>query len=171
VQVTYAPDLVALVAATLTMGLVAGVFVFYAHTVMPGLGRTDDRTFVAGFQALDRAIINPWFMATGFLGALVFTTVAAALRWSEDDFVWVATALVLYVVTVVVTVAVNVPRNDALKAAGDVDDIADLTAVRSAFDEARWVRWNLLRVVTTTTAFGSLAWALVVAGGTRPGSG
>jgi uncharacterized membrane protein len=83
----------------------------------------------------------------------------------------VATALVLYVVTVVVTVAVNVPRNDALKAAGDVDDIADLTAARSAFDEARWVRWNLLRVVTTTTAFGSLAWALVVAGGTRPGSG
>jgi uncharacterized membrane protein len=54
---------VSLLGATLTMGLVAGVFVLYAHTIMPGLKRTDDRTFVTAFQSLDRAIINPWFMA------------------------------------------------------------------------------------------------------------
>jgi uncharacterized membrane protein len=49
----------ALMAATMTMGLMAGVFGLYQHTVMPGLGRTDDRTFVGAFQAMDRAIINP----------------------------------------------------------------------------------------------------------------
>ena len=65
-----------LLAATLTTGLVAGTFALYAHTVMPGLRRTDDRTFVSAFQALDRAIINPWFMAGGFLGALVLTVAA-----------------------------------------------------------------------------------------------
>ncbi|HZC99392.1 MAG TPA: hypothetical protein VFA46_04120 [Actinomycetes bacterium] len=42
----------ALVAATMTTGLVAGVFGLYAHTIMPGLRRTDDRTFVAAFQSI-----------------------------------------------------------------------------------------------------------------------
>src|SRR5256885_15153417 len=69
-----------LVAATITMGLVTGAFALYAHTVMPGLKATDDRTFVTAFQSMDRAIINPWFMVGGFAGALVFTGVAAALR-------------------------------------------------------------------------------------------
>jgi predicted anti-sigma-YlaC factor YlaD len=36
--------------------------------------------------------------------------------------------------------------------------------VRERFHEARWAAWNLLRVVTATTAFGLLAWALVVHG-------
>lgn len=67
---------VSLIAATLTMGLVAGAFALYWHAIMPGLKRTDDRTFVGAFQATDRAIINPWFMAGGFLGALVFTLLA-----------------------------------------------------------------------------------------------
>ena len=34
---------------------------------------------------------------------------------------------------------VNVPLNNAIKAAGDVDRIADLAEVRRRFDEARWV--------------------------------
>src|SRR6266542_2849651 len=58
---------VALVLAVITMGIVTGVLQLYSHTVMPGLGRTDDRTFVGAFQAIDRAIINPLFLAT-FLG-------------------------------------------------------------------------------------------------------
>jgi hypothetical protein len=36
---------VPLLAATLSMGLVAGVFGLYAHTIMPGLGRTESPTW------------------------------------------------------------------------------------------------------------------------------
>jgi uncharacterized membrane protein len=72
-----------LIVATMATGLMAGVFGLYAHTVMPGLGRTDDRTFVDAFQSIDRAIINPLFMAT-FLGALVFTGIAAGLHLRGD---------------------------------------------------------------------------------------
>jgi hypothetical protein len=68
---------ITLIGATLTMGLAAGVFALFAHTIMPGLRGTDDRTFAGAFQHLDRAIINPWFMATAFLGALVCTATAA----------------------------------------------------------------------------------------------
>jgi uncharacterized membrane protein len=51
-----------LVLATLAMGSVTGAFVIFWHTIMPGLATTDDRTFVGAFQAIDKAIINPWFM-------------------------------------------------------------------------------------------------------------
>jgi uncharacterized membrane protein len=156
--------ILALIAATMTMGSMAGMFALYAHTVMPGLGRTDDRTFVGAFQAMDRAIINVWFMTGAFLGALVFTATAAALLVGGDAhgvLGWVVAALALYLVVVVITMAVNVPLNNALKAAGEPDQIADLAAVRGRFGEARWSRWNLVRTVLCTVSFGLLAWALV----------
>jgi uncharacterized membrane protein len=155
-----------LLAATMVMGLMAGVFGHYSHTIMPGLEKTDDRTLVGAFQQIDRAIMNPWFMAS-FMGALVLTAVAAALHLREDErsvLPWIVAALVLYVVVFVVTIAVNVPLNDELKAAGDPDRIADLAAVREQFDETKWVRWNLARTLATTAAFGCLAWALVLHG-------
>ena len=68
-----------LLAATISMGLTAGVLALYAHTIMPGLAKTDDRTFVGAFQAIDRAILNPWFLGGGFFGALVFTVIAAGI--------------------------------------------------------------------------------------------
>jgi len=157
-----------LVAATMTVGLVAGVFVLYAHTIMPGLRRTDDRTFVAAFQSIDRAIINPWFMAS-FFGALVVACLAAALYLGSDMrtvLPWTSAAFALYLAAVVITVAVNVPLNDALKAAGDPDRIGDLGSVRERFNETRWAAWNLVRAVTSTAAFGCLIWALVTYGRT-----
>jgi uncharacterized membrane protein len=153
-----------LLGATITMGLVAGVFALYAHTIMPGLKKTDDRTFVAAFQSLDRTIINPWFMVGGFVGALLFTLAAALTNLGRDALPWVLVALALYLVAFVMTIAVNVPLNDALKAAGDPDRIGDLATVRERFDETRWAAWNLMRVVTSLAAFACLAWALIVHG-------
>ena len=149
-----------LMAATLSTGLMAGAYALYAHTVMPGLRRVDDRTFVAAFQALDRAIINPWFMGGGFLGALLFTLGASIASLGHAALPPVASALVLYLVTFVLTLAVNVPLNDALKRAGEPDRIADLAAVRAAFNEARWSRFNLVRTVLCLLSFALLAWAL-----------
>ena len=160
-----------LVASTITMGLTAGAFTLYAHTVMPGLGRTDDRTFVGAFQSMDKAIINPWFMAGGFLGALVFTALAVALHLGEDwrsILPWVGAALALYLVAFVITIGVNVPLNDAMKAAGDPDRIADLASVRAQFNEAKWAAWNNVRTVTSLGAFGCLTWALVLFGRATP---
>jgi uncharacterized membrane protein len=161
----------ALMAATMTMGLMAGVFGLYAHAIMPGFGATDDRTFVGAFQALDRAIINPLFMLW-FFGALALTGVAGALHLGGEPSVlpWVAAALVLYAVVFAITIGVNVPLNDAIKAAGDPDRIADLAAVRERFDEARWAAWNVVRAVATTAAFGCLSWALVQYGRTVLGA-
>jgi uncharacterized membrane protein len=155
---------VTLVAATITMGLMAGVFGLYSHTIMPGLARTDDRTFVGAFQSIDRAIINVWFIPV-FVGALVLSGAAGVLHLGDDGQSvagWIAAAFVLYLAVVIITVAVNVPLNDAMKAAGEPAAIDELAAVRRRFDEARWARWNLVRTVATTAAFVCLTVALVL---------
>ncbi|BCJ76788.1 membrane protein [Catellatospora sp. IY07-71] len=154
---------IVLVAAAVSMGLMAGVFGLYSHTVMPGLRRTDDRTFVGAFQALDRAIINPWFMLTGFLGAPALTGASAALLAGPGGpaLSWTLVAVLLYLIVFLITVAVNVPKNNALKAAGEPDTITDLAGVRAGFDEAAWARWNLVRTLATTLAAICLAVALL----------
>ena len=51
------------------------------------------------FEAIDKAIVNPWFMAT-FFGALILTGLAAALHLSGDKrnaLPWIGAAFVLYV--------------------------------------------------------------------------
>jgi uncharacterized membrane protein len=142
------------------------VFALYAHTIMPGLKRTDDHTFVAAFQATDRAIINPWFMLSAFLGALGFAVAAVIANRGTRALPWVAVALALYLIAFVVTLVVNVPLNNVIKDAGNPDHIPDLAAVRARFHEARWAAWNLVRVVTSLAAFGCLTWALVLFGRT-----
>ena len=148
-----------LLAAVLSTGLGAGVYALYAHTIMPGLRDVDDRTFVGAFQALDRAILNPWFIGGSFVGSLVLGVAAGALNLGRPAFPWIAAAVVLQVAVTVITIAVHLPLNDAIKAAAAT---ADPSAVRAAFDEARWQAWNLARTGLAIGAFALLAWALVV---------
>jgi uncharacterized membrane protein len=148
-----------LLAATLAVGLQAGTYYVWASGVMPGLARTDDRTFVDALQNMNVAIVNPVFLAT-FLGAPVLAA-GAAVAASGSARPWAVAGLALALGTLVVSFAANIPLNDALEAAGRVDGIKDLAAVRADFEDS-WVRWNVVRAVLSTAAFGSLVGALVV---------
>lgn len=139
--------------ATVSVGLMAGTFALYAHTVMPGLAKTDDRTFVTAFQAIDRAIINPWFIGLTFGAALGSTVLSAVAYAGKPGFAWVLVACLCYAIAVAVTFFVHVPLNNAIKAAGDIATSADAAQIRRQFDETRWVAWNLVRVVTSLAAF------------------
>ena len=145
----------ALTGAVVTNGLMAGLFAAYSYAVMPGLGRTDDRTFVAAMQQTNAAILNGWF-GVCFGGAVLLAAVAAVLHRGRPGLGWIVAGLVLYVAVLGVTFAVNVPLNDALAAAGDVDP----AGARARFEGA-WVRWNVVRAVLSTGAFGCLVGALV----------
>jgi uncharacterized membrane protein len=157
-------QVLALLPATLTMGLTAGFFYAWDVSVMPGLARLDDRTFVAAFQALDRAIITSPLLMLTFTAALVFTGLAAVLYRRADDrspLPWVALAFGLYLATFVITMAIHEPLNAVIRSAGEPDRIADLAGLRDAFHETRWVPWNIVRTIATTAAFGCLTWALI----------
>lgn len=158
----------ALIAATITMGIAAGVYALYVFAIMPGLARTDDRTFVGAFQQIDTAIVGP-FLLVFFIGPLGLAVWAAALQAGDagsTGFALIAAAVGLQVVMALITLSINVPLNNRIKAAGDPSRISDLAAVRRKFNEARWVRWNKVRALVATAAFGLLTWSLVLYGGT-----
>ena len=153
---------VTLLLATLTVGLMAGIFAAFALSVMRGLARTSDSTFVEVMRRINVEIMNPWFLFC-FLGGAVFTLLAlffsvrgyAAGDPRRDAIGWVIAGFVLYGLSVAVTVLVNVPLNGALAAA----DPADPSAARAPF-EKRWVQFNAIRTVTAVASFVCLAWAL-----------
>jgi uncharacterized membrane protein len=147
----------ALLAGTVTTGLMAGLFAAFSYAVMPGLARTGDATFVAAMQRINVAILNPVF-GLCFGGALLFTALALALPGDRARTGWVLAGLLLYAAVLAVTFAVNVPLNNRLNAA-----TGDPAAARAAFESA-WVRWNAVRSVLSTAALGCLCWALAVSG-------
>ena len=163
-QSTLTPRLVArravLLMAVLCAGLMAGLFLLYAHTIMPGLGATDDRTFVGGFQEIDRSVENPFVRLT-FFGGILLTAGTIVLDRRRPMLWWVATALVLLVATLVVTAAINVPLNAEIKAAGNPETI-DVGRVRADFREGWWRGWNIVRCVTSMGAFACLVWSVVL---------
>ncbi|MBY8872005.1 DUF1772 domain-containing protein [Micromonospora sp. PLK6-60] len=151
-----------LAAATLLTGLMGGLFFAYACSVMPGLAATDDRTLVGTMRWINRRILNGWFL-TAFLGAALLGGLAVVLHLGVGGpvLLWSVAGLVLYLATLAITMAWSVPLNNRLEAAGPVDEIADLAAVRVDF-ERPWVRWNLARTVTSVAAFACLVVALTV---------
>ena len=151
-----------LLVAAGTLGLMAGLFYGYAGSVMPGLRGADDRTVIDVMQRFNAAIQNGLFGLI-FLGALVATALAAYQHRAATDrpvFLPVVVALVLYVLTLLITFGVNIPLNNRLAQAGPAQRIANPGAVRAAF-YGRWVRFNTLRALTCTGAFGAMCWALV----------
>jgi uncharacterized membrane protein len=146
-----------LVVATVVAGLQAGTYFTWATGVMPGLANVDDRTFVSAVQQMNIAIVNPVFIGT-FLGAPLLAGAAAVFSGPQAR-PWAIAATVLAVGTLVISFAGNIPLNDALEAAGPVDRIKDLAAVRADF-ESLWVKLNIARCLTSA---GALA-ALVMAG-------
>jgi uncharacterized membrane protein len=153
---------VTLLLAALTVGLMAGIFAAFALSVMRGLARTSDGTFVEVMRRINVEIMNPWFLFC-FLGGAVFTLLAlffsvrgyATGDPRRDAIGWMIAAFVLYGLSVAVTVLVNTPLNGALAAS----DPAEPAAARAPF-EKRWVQFNAVRTVTAVASFICLAWAL-----------
>jgi uncharacterized membrane protein len=146
---------VVLVAATVAAGLSAGLFYTFACSVMPGLARTDDRTFVETMRGINIAIVNPVFLLS-FLGAPLLAGVCVVLQLRTGATLWWAVAgFALLAAVIVVTGVVHIPMNNALDAGGNA-----YAEVRARF-EASWVRWNLLRAAFAVAGFGCLVAALV----------
>lgn len=152
---------VTLVLGTVSVGMVAGIYYGWSVSVMPGLARTDDRTFVAAFQAMDKAIVRAPFL-TVFGGSLALTALAVLLHLGQgqrDALPWAAAAFVLYLLTIVTTGRFNIPRNNTLQDVGDPDG-TDVAAARERFDEATWVRWHNVRTVLCVIALVCMVVAL-----------
>ena len=134
----------------------AGLFFAFTTAVSPALGRLDDHSFVEAFRAINSVILNGWFLTVFFLAPA--TAIAAAV-WAgishHPSFWWVLAGAICSLLTCIVTVAANVPLNEALDAAL-TSTTTQYAQARSAF-EGTWNRWNLVRTLTSLGALAILA--------------
>ena len=153
-----------LAGATLTTGLIAGVFYAYAVSVNLGLAAQPDASYVAVMQAINERIQNPLFFAS-FFGAVLFLMAALVVyspRPRSGRFWLIALACVLYVGGgFLLTVFVNVPLNEELaRVAADVS-AGELARARAGY-EGPWNFWNGVRTVFSFLAFVTLVAACLL---------
>src|SRR5690242_5628208 len=94
-----------LLLSTITAGIMAGVFFTYTNSVLPGLHRSEDRSFVDAMQRMNVAIQNGWFLLC-FMGTLVLAVAALLLHLGRAPLLWIATGAGLYAVTLLITFAI-----------------------------------------------------------------
>lgn len=154
--------IVLLLCTAVGCGVVAGVFFAFSTFVMAALARLPVEQGVAAMQAVNVTAINRWFMTALFGTAAACLLLAAGpllgLRAPSPRLV-VPGTLVYLLGVVGVTIAFNVPRNDALAAvqAGS----AEAGALWPRF-LAGWTAWNHVRTLAGIAATALLVAALTV---------
>jgi uncharacterized membrane protein len=150
-----------LAGATLTTGLIAGVFYAYAVSVNLGLAAQPDAAYIATMQAINERIQNPLFFLS-FFGAVLFLLAALAahsLRPRSSRFWLVALASALYIGGgFLLTVFVNVPLNEHLAGVAADASAGELARARADY-EGPWDFWNGVRTVFSFVAFLALVGA------------
>ncbi len=143
-----------ILAAALGSGLMAGLFFAFSTSVMAALARLPPSGGIAGMQSINVAIQNPLFFAAFFGTALVSLTllVAGLFGLTPAARGWLVAGGALYLAGILgITVAFNVPMNNALAAA----DPASTAGARLWSDYlSRWTAWNHVR---TAAGLASLA--------------
>jgi uncharacterized membrane protein len=147
-----------LVITTTITGLMAGLFYAWSVSVTNGIGRLGDKEFLASFQAMNRAIINPLFMVC-FLGAAVLLPVTAYVNYDQPRFLYILGAAVFYLVGIIgVTFIGNIPLNVAL----DKFNIAASTPEQMAAFRAQFEnKWNMLNHIRSVAGTIALALAII----------
>lgn len=141
-------------------GLIAGLFFAFSVSVMRALGRLPAAEGMAAMQSINVAILNPLFLSV-FLGTAVgcvLVMIAALWRWHAPGSIYLLVSGALYLIgSILVTMIVNVPMNNALAAAaatdpGSINLWADYLA--------KWTAWNHVRAVASLAAAAALTLAL-----------
>jgi uncharacterized membrane protein len=141
--------------AALGSGLMAGLFFAFSTSVMPGLRRLPPAEGAAAMQQMNRAILNPLFLAV-FLGTgLICLLLAVAAPFSgHAGTAWIVIGALLYLVgSIGLTMVVNVPMNNRLDAADPAS--ADGAQIWSEY-LSRWTAWNHVRALACTAASAAL---------------
>jgi uncharacterized membrane protein len=142
--------------AALGTGLAAGFFLAFSACVMWALDRLPAAHGVAAMQTINVTVINPVIMTTLFGTGLVCL---AAIGVARGPYV-VAGGAIYLLGTLGVTMAANVPRNNALARLDAASSEAERYWARYV---AEWTGWNHVRTVAALVASGLFIAAIQVA--------
>ncbi|MFE6827471.1 DUF1772 domain-containing protein [Streptomyces sp. NPDC057690] len=137
---------------TVTTGLMAGVFCAFSVLVMRGLAALPPAQGVAAMNAINSKALTPAFMVL-FLGAAAVCAVIAVVTfvlWPDDGTILLLLGSALYLCGAFgVTVAANVPRNEALaRLAPGTPEAVTYWPVYLR----QWTRWNHVRAVASAAS-------------------
>lgn len=144
---------VALLALMFT-GAIFGFFYAWVCSTMWGLDTTDPRTAIRAMQAMNASVRNAVFFPAFFLTPVVLVAAAilAQAGGQPSASPWFAGAALTYLLGgLVLTVAVNVPMNEALAAVAVPDSPEAATAIWRDYSP-RWQTFNLLRTLASGAA-------------------
>jgi uncharacterized membrane protein len=132
--------------------LIAGVFFAFSNFVMNALSRIQPATGIIAMQSINITVINPLFMTT-FLGtgvACIFLVISSLLKWHQISTTYSILGSVFYLIgTIGVTIAFNVPLNDAL-AKVDPNSIDGMKLWATYITD--WTFWNHVRALAAVAA-------------------
>lgn len=138
--------------AALGCGLVAGVFFAFSTFVMNALARLQPSLGIAAMQSINITAINPLFMLAlfGTAAACITLVISSLLKWQQPGSIYLFVSSLLYLVgTIGVTIAFNVPLNDALAI---VKPESSEGATLWARYLTNWTIWNHVRTVSSLAA-------------------
>ncbi|MBI5131289.1 MAG: DUF1772 domain-containing protein [Rhodopseudomonas palustris] len=142
-------------------GLMAGVYFTFSAFVMTALARLPPASGIAAMNAINADIVRSLFLPLFFGTTLAAAALAAlgVLQWGEPGAAAMAAGGAIYVLGMfVVTVARNVPLNNALAA---TDPASAAAAEPWATYVRDWTWWNHLRTVASTAACGLFVAGLI----------
>jgi uncharacterized membrane protein len=146
--------------SALGCGVIAGSFFAFSTFIMKALARLPPAQGIGAMQSINVVVINPWFMSALFGTALACAILAGSALFNFDraGAVCRLTGGALYLVgTIGVTIACNVPRNNALAAVNAASDQG--ARVWTAY-VAGWTAWNHVRTAAGLGAGLALMFAL-----------
>jgi uncharacterized membrane protein len=142
--------------SALGCGLVAGTLFAFSTFVMPALAKLQPMPGIAAMQAINIKAINPLFM-TAIFGTAAACILLAIFSFKSHQFTatYLLIGSLLYLFgTVLVTIAFNVPLNDALaKVEPDSAEGANLWAKYLNV----WTFWNHVRTIAALAAAASFS--------------
>lgn len=133
-------------------GIVGGAFFAFSTFVMRALVRLPAPQGIAAMQSINIVVINPWFM-TAMFGTAALCIVAmgwALTHWQRAGAGYLLGGGLMYVIgTILVTIAFNVPRNNALAV---VDPASEQGARLWANYASTWTVGNHVRTAAALVA-------------------
>ncbi len=148
-------------AAALGSGLIAGTLFVFSVAIMSAFRRLPASEGMAAMQSINVVIINPMFLGvflgTGLLSAVL--TVFALLRWELPSSGFVVLGAALYLLgSLLVTITLNVPLNDALAKADPLT-----TAGQEVWQNylSAWTFWNHVRTIASLAASAGFILGLI----------
>ena len=143
-------------------GTVGGVFFAFSTFVMKALAQLPVGQGVAAMQRINVVVINPLFLGvflgTAFLAAAC--VVMSVLSWNTPrSFLLLASGLLYLVGSFLVTMALNVPRNERL---AGLDPASSQAAEYWVVYLREWSLWNHVRSVASVASAACSAGALAI---------